>query len=78
MLSGQVGSLCKTAGIDRVSFPLNEKLEDPPSRRLRIIFRMVQPDLVLAFHPFIQNSKVTKQAIALAEHYGVEVRQISR
>lgn len=78
MLGEQIASLCRTAGIDQVVFPLNDKREDPVRRRLRTIFRVVEPDLMLAFHPFIPNSKTTKMAIALAEHHGVGVRQISR
>jgi len=78
MIAGQVGALCKTTGIDRAVFPRNDKQEDPDWRRLRIMFRMVQPDLVLAFHPFIQNSKVTKRALELAASSEIQTKVVAK
>ena len=78
VLSGQIGALCKTAGIDRAIFPLNDKQDKPEWRRLRIMFRMVEPDLVLAFHPFIQNSKTTKMALELAANSNIPSKVIAK
>lgn len=71
-------ALCAQAGIDRVSVPLNKTRGDGEEHRVKLLLRMIKPELVLLFHPFIANSKRTKLARDLAEEQGFVVRVISR
>jgi len=71
-------ALCAQAGIDRVKVPLNIQRDDSDKHQLTLLFRMIRPDLILAFHPFINNSKRTLLAKRLAEEMGLVLRVVAR
>ena len=71
-----LSALCNVSGIQQAVFPENP-LAKKPLWDFRAALKVVQPDLVLAFHQFLPNSKRTKAKVEYCEKQGIPVQRVS-
>lgn len=69
-------SLCEEAGIQQVVFPINPDQQNPVFHYMTAI-KIMQPDLMLAFHAFMPNSKTTKQICDYADERRITIKTVS-
>ena len=68
--------LCDEAGIQQVVFPINPEQPDPVYH-YKTAIKIMQPDLILAFHAYMPNSKTTKQICDYAGDRDISIKQVS-